>query len=420
MGILYRIEYAKYLQERERLLYITETAATHIQFTMKTLLQKTDTLGLLVLQNNGQVKDFERIASRLLDDPSIRCLQLCPDGIVKYAYPLEGNKEAIGDNLFQNPRRAKEALFARDSGKLTMSGPFPLIQGGFGVIGRSPLFLTDPLTKKKTFWGFSVIVLNLPEAFESVHLERLQKEGYDYKLHRIHPDTNEVEVFLASSSAPLRDPIDIPFALPNVVWTFSVVPTQGWFQWRAILAETCLAVFFCLLLTALVHVGLTLHQHREKFRQMAQRDELTGLLNFRGLHTYLDQRLTSRDKPFVLCYMDLNKFKDINDTFGHDCGDLLLKETASRISSRLRAQDQLARIGGDEFVAIIEEECDPQPYIKQIQSAMLQPISLASQTIETSISIGYAIYPQDGRQKELLLKCADHRMYEEKQRSKGC
>lgn len=418
-GIVYRIEYAKYRQERERLTYITETAATHIQFTMNTLLQKTDTLGLLVLQNDGQVKNFEKIAARLLDDPAIRCLQLCPAGIVKYAYPLEGNEAAIGDDLFKNPRRVKEALHARNSGKLTMSGPFPLLQGGFGVIGRLPIFLTDSITKKETFWGFSVIVLNLPEAFDSIHLDRLQQEGYEYKLHRIHPDTNEIDVFLASSSQALTRSIDIPFELPNVIWTFSVVPREGWIQWRALWAEASIAVLLCTLLTVLAHVGLTLHRHREKFRQMAQRDELTGLLNFRGLHAYLNRRLSNSNKPFTLCYMDLNKFKSINDTFGHDCGDQLLKETASRINACLSGKDQLARIGGDEFVAVIEEEGDPQSHITQIRLAMQHPFFLAAQTVHTSISIGYAIYPQDGHQKDLLLKQADRRMYEEKHRGEN-
>ncbi|MDB2010708.1 CHASE domain-containing protein [[Clostridium] symbiosum] len=93
-----------------------------------------------------------RKAERLYEHaPAIRSLQLAPDGIVTYVYPLEGNENAFG-SLFDHPERRAEAEYARDTGKMTLSGPYGLSQGGLGLVARKPIYL-DNEGREHTFWG---------------------------------------------------------------------------------------------------------------------------------------------------------------------------------------------------------------------------------------------------------------------------
>ncbi|MEG1943701.1 MAG: CHASE domain-containing protein, partial [Angelakisella sp.] len=160
--IIHNIKVQSYRQEHERISYITETQASKLQSAIGSLFQKTQTLQMLVIQGGGRVENFDTVAAELLDNSAIRSIQLAPKGVVSQVYPLEGNEEAFGD-LFADPARAKEAILARDTGKLTMSGPFELSQGGFGVVGRQPVYLPDQ-EGKPSFWGFAIIVLDLPDA----------------------------------------------------------------------------------------------------------------------------------------------------------------------------------------------------------------------------------------------------------------
>jgi diguanylate cyclase (GGDEF)-like protein len=122
---------------------------------------------------------------------------------------------------------------------------------------------------------------------------------------------------------------------------------------------------------------------------------------------------------FLLCYMDLDGFKDVNDTYGHDIGDRLIKAVAQRIQECLKEEDQLFRIGGDEFVAIVEAEKDNgwKQRMESIEKEFKRMFIFEKNIyIEISISIGCAIYPQTSVDGETLLREADSRMYGNKEK----
>ena len=108
-----------------------------------------------------------------------------PKGVVKYVYPVKGNEEAFG-NLFTDPGRKEEAEYAKDTGNMTIAGPFELYQGGMGVVVRRPIFLTQ--NNQKSFWGFAIAVMDVPEIFDKAGLQELKKEGYLYQISRIMED----------------------------------------------------------------------------------------------------------------------------------------------------------------------------------------------------------------------------------------
>lgn len=146
-------------------------------------------------------------------------------------------------------------------------------------------------------------------------------------------------------------------------------------------------------------------------------DILTDLPNRALLGDRIHQALATakRDKSrMALMYIDLDEFKPINDTLGHNTGDMLLKEAAIRMQGCIRASDTIARIGGDEFVVllpIIESDRDATLVADKIRQSLCQPFDLARHTIRISSSIGIAIYPDDGSDEKTLLNNADAAMY---------
>ncbi|NDY74232.1 diguanylate cyclase domain-containing protein [Desulfobacter hydrogenophilus] len=153
---------------------------------------------------------------------------------------------------------------------------------------------------------------------------------------------------------------------------------------------------------------------------MAYHDSLTGLLNRKAFHEDLEKELLYADRykqQRVVMYLDLDKFKKVNDTFGHHAGDHLLKEFAQRVKKVLRDTDLVYRLGGDEFAIILTSPQDPTPDIiaQRILDVMVPPFYLKSQTIDfVTTSIGISFYPSDSTDAETLLQCADKAMYEAK------
>lgn len=169
--------------------------------------------------------------------------------------------------------------------------------------------------------------------------------------------------------------------------------------------------------------------HRERMeremRRMAQHDSLTGLANRRLLEELFDtvEALARRhDAEMALLFIDLDDFKPINDTLGHRAGDEVLMTVASRLEASVRESDLVARFGGDEFVVVLPELSKPQDVMgvaEKLLGVLTQPIRIEDESRELGVSIGIARYPQDGRDLQGLLRCADHAMYSVKQRGKN-
>lgn len=157
-------------------------------------------------------------------------------------------------------------------------------------------------------------------------------------------------------------------------------------------------------------------------------DALTGLPNRLLFKDRLDQALAqakrSKDRMPAIMFLDLDKFKQINDTLGHDVGDLLLKEVANRLRECVRHSDTVARFAGDEFTVLLPEaasEADADVVAAKILEAMQVPIQLGPEVRVVTTSIGISIYPEHGRDSESLMKAADAAMYHVKRTGRaGC
>lgn len=155
--------------------------------------------------------------------------------------------------------------------------------------------------------------------------------------------------------------------------------------------------------------------------QYANFDPLTGLPNRRMLNDRLEQEILKAHRagqPLALLFLDLDHFKEVNDTLGHEAGDQLIKEAAERLKSCVRESDTVARLGGDEFTIILSD-LDAFGNVERVALDILQkiaePFHLGIETAYVSASIGITMYPEDGKSREELLRNADQAMYAAKQ-----
>lgn len=163
-----------------------------------------------------------------------------------------------------------------------------------------------------------------------------------------------------------------------------------------------------------------LKSHAEWLEETAHQDPLTQLPNRTLFLDRLHHALARahRDKTqLAVCYIDLDEFKPVNDTYGHAAGDRLLIEIAARLRGQIRGGDTAARLGGDEFVLILThlveaEEC--RQAMDRVLAAITAPVQIDKQTVSISASIGIALYPRDGDKADDLLLLADQAMYEAK------
>ncbi len=174
---------------------------------------------------------------------------------------------------------------------------------------------------------------------------------------------------------------------------------------------------------ALLGSALERLELRERLRSQAITDALTGLLNRRGFLEWGQATLRSareRGRPMALLYLDLDRFKEVNDTRGHAAGDRLLLAVAQRLAQTTRSRDLLARLGGDEFAALIEADRDGAiAAAKRVRKALAQPVLLNGETVQVSASVGVALFPTDAENVEELLRKGDLAMYRAKQERLG-
>lgn len=174
------------------------------------------------------------------------------------------------------------------------------------------------------------------------------------------------------------------------------------------------------LLSAFYKMNEVVHEKTEELSYKAHHDELTGLKNRSMVNDDLEYALQHAKRSHskvAIYFIDLNKFKDINDTLGHDVGDEVLVKTSKLLTKTVRRRDNIYRLGGDEFL-IIGQEITQNSGVQRLSSKLLAqfstPMMIGTEPMDISLSIGVAIYPDHAQQGEELIKYADIAMYEAK------
>lgn len=180
--------------------------------------------------NDGRIDGFEEFTDQMRGLlPSITNLQLAPNGVVRHIHPLEGNEAAIGHDLLADEDRTTEAFAAIEDRRLTLAGPFELVQGGVAMVGRQPVFLDgvgeipgiDP-----DFWGFATVLIDLDDFFEASRIGELEDEGFVFELAKFDRDADDFMTF--RSSGAIVDPVEVEVSVANGTWRLALDRVDGW------------------------------------------------------------------------------------------------------------------------------------------------------------------------------------------------
>jgi diguanylate cyclase (GGDEF)-like protein/PAS domain S-box-containing protein len=268
------------------------------------------------------------------------------------------------------------------------------------------------------FWEWDVVTDNAyfsPEWKRQLGYEDSEIENhYDEYFNHLHPEDKlrmreEIERFVAE-----------PWA--NYSAEFRVRHKDGSYRW--IWAR---AVAHCDLNGKVVnlvgtHLDVTERkQTEEKMRHMAQHDALTGLANRTLIYELAPQYIAyakRNEQKMAVLFFDLDRFKPINDTYGHQVGDRMLQEVANRLKNSVREEDVVGRIGGDEFVALltgIRNQKDIGRAATHLLENLRKPYVIGDVQLDTSPSIGISLYPNDGKNIDELIRHADAAMYHAKE-----
>ncbi len=316
------------------------------------------------------------------------------------------------------------------------SRPFPMIEGGKGYILYSPVIIPTDNHSQESGTGplsFAMLVVRasdlLPEWLQdqdsyTVSLSYRQTTTDSHREILIEPVSRENANLLSgivgqySHSVELSSPSQ-PFELflsRSVRWA-DLTP---WRFLMVFLSGTLLSVYGGHRLIRTGQQRASAREAQARLYHRANFDPLTDLPNASLLADRAGQaiRIAERSGSRVaLCYLDIDRFKAINDSWGHEAGDELLTEIAGRLRAVLRDEDTAARIHGDEFIVLLPEVSSPRAPERisdRIASVFDQPFTIAGRQVRVRGSIGTALYPDDAENLEALLNISDRRMYAQK------
>ena len=329
----------------------------------------------------------------------------------------------------------KVAEASRHSMDIAMSGPMTLINGEMVVVSAYPVNIFDGERRQFVYWGDCIEVLDLSEIVAEANLEELSSQGYKWRIRNLSGPASE-KLDLTSDADGLQtmsdqddrakafdelEPVSAVINMPDGQWVLQLVPKNGWAPARNSLEENIISFILALFVMLIVGSLMRLRQQREDMEKNATTDSLTGLGNRLAFEAALKEECSRFKGHFLLAYMDLDGFKQVNDVYGHDAGDKILQGVAHRILTVLKPEDKLFRVTGDEFLAILKPEQGGgwKKRLDTVREEVERPFELdIKNTVKVGISIGCALYPQNATTPKDLVGLGDQRMYADKNQRK--
>lgn len=411
---------------RQRMEQVRRTEATAELATLRAQLEgeinsvlylSRGLISYIAVQPQQDPQRWSELSAELVQQsPLIRNIGLAPDNVLSFIYPLAGNEKALGLDYRSLPDQWPAVERAITSGELTLAGPLTLKQGGEGIIARSPIYHNEDSLCR--YWGIASVVLDSQALFAQAGLAP-RVRGFDIAIRGRDGLGEAGDVFFGDAEVFTQPLVQMRVKFPDGSWVMAARPVpgaQGSVALIRIGAWLLILVFSGLLLMLLRLYRLSYHQ--------SVSDALTGLANRRLLLGRAEQlaRQHARGGPgFALFFIDLNHFKQVNDTYGHHVGDQLLIEAGRRLKGSVRQSDTLARNGGDEFILLqpgVDSGTAGRIAVK-LEKMMEEPFALDGHQINISASVGVAVFPQDVGSVEAVIRLADTRMYSRKQEKRA-
>ncbi len=409
---------------RERAEFIAESVADRIEAEIQRRDYITRMLEIEVSSSKEGItpENFAITADEVFNDyMDIVDITLAPGGIVSYKYPLD-NGIAEREDLFADGVGGIYADYSKMSGLGIIMAPVTMPDGSYSIILRRPIYIGGEVSESN-FWGFASVQLNLSNFLSEVNIRALVDAGYEYKLLGDNPITGENRMIMEYSEKELASPVS---SMINTVggsyWTLLISPTSSWMNLYEIIGALAIAAIISVLAAVAAAAYVSMRAYSKELEVLSYRDALTNINNNRSYQEHMEE-LSKKKLPYGLIFMDLNDFKQVNDTYGHEAGDTLLNIVAKRLQNSIREKDKAFRIGGDEFVVVIHGTHDSQFYdgvIARMRQNVARDVTLNNGIIlKVSISAGFARCPEDGTRFEDVVKKADDSMYHNKRRFKA-
>jgi len=411
--------YQDQFRQEARLAVLTQLTAVRARLE-GTLLSDLSTLSALAAFAanfpEAEGHDFRRFAGELVEaSPRLRAALLALDDRIRHLYVRAGTSATLpaggdGDSV-------KELERMRASHDAVLSGPLVLGDGSRVLIGRQPLFGDGGLAYR----GHVAVVIDLEEVISAAGLN---DDPLPIRLAvRARPAGIAGTVFHGDAELFRRAAVRSVVALPGGTWSLAAEPADGWMlRGDTLWLLRLMGIFVAGTCAALVFVAFRFH---ERIQHKALHDELTGLPNRVLLSDRLDQALASADRGghrVAVLALDLDDFKPVNDTMGHEVGDEVLRSVAERLRNLLRGSDSAARLGGDEFVVVlsqIKERGEAGEVARRIIESVAAPYQTSGGVAVTGVSVGISVFPEDGDTWQELLTLADFAMYDAKHLGKN-
>jgi diguanylate cyclase (GGDEF)-like protein len=338
---------------------------------------------------------------------NVRNLAVAVGYKITYMYPVKSNEKAIGVDYRDLPLQWPQVKAAIENHQGVLVGPLDLVQGGKGLIYRYPVYINQ------RYWGILSTVINSDGFFTSAFKE-LMNDDYAFAIR----NKQTHEVFYGEPAL---------FSQPQAYFSTSETLDVEW-EWAVmqkaekasnlILITRLMGIVIAFLMATLAYFFL---RERKMLTDLAMHDGLTGLANRRLLDIRLEHALAHAkrfDRSLAILFIDIDHFKQLNDTYGHDVGDALLKAIALRLNASIRDTDTLSRISGDEFVIVLaelNEMNDANSFASKIIHTFKNGIEVLGKQIEVSLSIGVATFGQGSQETpQSLMKKADIALYQAK------
>ena len=416
VGTLVVNQHLREIEAHQKIEVIRQESAIHASLNreLNSVLYLTSGLSSYLTVRHGdlQKNEVESILATLhRDSRHIRVLAVAVGYRITYIYPIKGNEKVIGLSYADLPDQWPDVKRIIDGERPVLLGPINLVQGGKGLIYRVPIFI------KERYWGLLSLVIDSESLLGSA-LDEMSKSRFAIALRGQNSTGMRGAVFWGKAELFNRDDVRLfDIDVPGGKWVAALHSTASSPQRHTVWLLHGLVWLLGLTLGWSTWIILT---NRAKLAHLALFDPLTDLPNRLLIDDRINQAISAlrRDpsRTCLLLFADLERFKQINDQFGHRAGDFTLQCTAQRISNAVREIDTVGRWGGDEFIVFMDniERSKIPELSKKIRQAVEQPTMYAGQQLNVGVSIGYAVTPDDGTTLDKLLLVADQRMYADK------
>lgn len=335
---------------------------------------------------------------------------------VTYIYPLKGNEKALGLNYPDVASQWPDVKRVVDSGMPFLVGPLDLVQGGKGVIYRVPVIIDGG------YWGLLSTVVDFNSLMKGV-FSGLSKENISVAIRGHNALGMKGDVFWGDAKLYMQaDTEFVEVNVPGGKWVIalSMKETRG-----SSINIWLFGVLFLALAIILSAGAMLILRQRDQMQQLAMYDALTGLPNRYLVEDRVNLALSlHRRSPSSVCvilFVDLDRFKSINDQFSHKAGDALLQAVAERLQRAVRQTDTVGRWGGDELIIVLvnSDRARITDLVEQVRQAVETPVEFSGHRLSVGASIGVALSPDDGDTLDALIRVADDNMYADKKRRRS-